>query len=298
MRSEKPPTMKLMKRDIEVLRCIYEEHYLTSEHIYQLVFKGTGKRVCFRRLRLLWEHHFLEKIYIPVILTGKLGRQNNRDIYSLTRQGFNILKGEYDEIEMMYTPKQTTSYTFLSHHLIVVDMLVALRVSAQEASEIQLLGAEHEALMRQKLKQWRGKARGRTSKDIIVSDGIFSFRYLDSGKTKTFHIEIVRADIRGGNNKLLAKLILYFKLHRDGFFKKVYGQENIRAIIIVTTSQKRADNLQVLASTLPHGKRFFWFGSYDEESSAGAPLTSLKASSILTKKWIDGEGESHCILDG
>ena len=289
--------MKVTMRDIAILKDIYLHKYLTSEHVYKLVFEGVSRQVCRYRLKLLWEHQFLERIHIHIVTIGRVGKQNNRPIYSLSRKGLKILKQEDEESNISYayvSTRKTTDHLFLSHHLVVMDFLIAIIVATKNHPNMKLLFAEHEANMRRRLKQWRKK---RTFEPVIVSDGVFSLYYPNQDKIQTFHIEIVRADIRGGNKKLLNKLTLYLKLHRNGFFKRVYGQENIRAVIIVTTSQRRAENLQALASTLQHGKRFFWFGSYDEESSLGAPLTSLKPQSILSKKWIDGEGDVHTLLE-
>jgi len=156
IRPDKPTGMKVTIRDIEILQVIYLHKYLTSEHVYKLVFEGMSKQVCRYRLKLLWEHQFLERIHIHIVTIGRVGKQNNRPIYSLSRKGLKTLKQEDTNIPNAYvSTRKTTDHLFLFHHLVVMDFLIAVIVAIRNNPNMKLLFAEHEANMRRKLKQWR-----------------------------------------------------------------------------------------------------------------------------------------------
>jgi hypothetical protein len=80
-----------------------------------------------------------------------------------------------------------------------------------------------------------------------VPDGAVRRRY-SNGETLTFYVEIVRADVRGGNATLLRKMDAYVALNRDGRFRECYGHENLRAVLFFTTSGERADHFRELAA--------------------------------------------------
>ena len=296
VRPENPGSLILQPRDRQVLHAVYTHRYLTSVHLHQLAFAGSGKRVAQARLRRLWAHQLLDRTFIPFVLTGQRQRQNNRPVYSLTALGADLIADELglNVDDIPHTPTQNArGNTNLKHNLIATDLLVGVEAGLRQLPNINFVSVERDPLFLHKVQVWRNSGGGHD--EAVVSDGAFTLKYPDHAEPLTFHIEIVRAGVKGGNRNLLAKLNKYVRLHRDGFFARVYGHQRVRTVLIATTNQERAERFQKLAATLPYGRRLFWFASYDNVECTGVPITSLSPDTILDRRWIDGEGDEYTL---
>ena len=60
----------------------------------------------------------------------------------------------------------------------------------------------------------------------------------------------------------------------------------------------RESNLRELARSLPHGRRLFWFGSFQTKGEDGSNISTITRDTILAKKWITADGESLSIGGG
>src|SRR5262247_3764196 len=58
-RSTEPPGFRIQPRDLEILRHVFRHRYLRPAHLFAL-YGGHEGRIA-RRLRLLWEHGYLER---------------------------------------------------------------------------------------------------------------------------------------------------------------------------------------------------------------------------------------------
>lgn len=289
--------MHLTDRDRAVLRLVERYRYVTSDHIHGLVFGAASRTVSARRLRLLWANHFVDRQYIPVVLDQVGVRQSCRPVYALAQEGAKVLAPilGVSPSSIPHTPgANRRGHQFLVHHLVAVDFLAALEVTCRERSDIQLVEARPERVLRRELR--RARAAGYRG-EAVVSDGAVNLHYPNLGKTMAYQLEVVRADVRGGNRRLVDKLRKYAALHRQGFFERVHGMPHTRAVLIATTSQRRADNLRALAGELPHARRLFYFTSYGEEGDVGVPRTSFTPSAILERRWIDADGEPRSLLE-
>src|SRR5207302_1761940 len=121
----------------------------------------------------------------------------------------------------------------------------AVQVACRGRRDVELTSMDQEALL------WRRiaalKKDGRHEAGYLVSDGAFTLTYRPSGEAATFHIEIVRANVKGGNETLARKFRRYTELHHTGYFERVFGHARVRAILFVTTSVERAEHFRQLA---------------------------------------------------
>jgi hypothetical protein len=281
--------MVLQDRDEQLLIALSRFRYLTSEHVAWLFFEGRSRRAAQARLRRLWEHGLVERTFVPLAFRNTGAALLNRPIYSLGRRGLEHLAGRGA------SARQVTgggSYRNLEHHLVATDFLVAFEAALRRATVATLVSTEPEAALVQKLRAWR---RTGGQGDAVLSDGAFTLKRAQNGEPSTFHIEVVRADVRGGSKQLFHKLNRYVHLHRAGFFARAYGHVRVRAVIITTPTAARAENLRQLAARMPHGRRFAWFTSYEEETGGGAPRTSLRPETILTARFVDAEGSTFTL---
>lgn len=130
----------------------------------------------------------------------------------------------------------------------------------------------------------------------VIPDGGFTLRK-GNGQPRSFYLEVVRADVRGGNATLRAKLAKYVELNRTGALRALYGHDRLRAVLFLTTSPERAERLRALATALPHGRRLFWFGAYGAPGPGGRLVPALSSTSVLDRRWTDADGARVGFLD-
>lgn len=179
--------------------------------------------------------------------------------------------------------QNAAGFATLHHHLVATDALVAAQCA---------LGASLEVHREEQL---RRALRAQAPMPSVVSDGAFTVLPPHAPRPMTFHLEVVRADVRGGNRSLRRKFDKYVSLLRRGFFERAYGQIWIRAVCIATTTATRAAHLRRLASDLAHGRRLFWFSAYERQRSGGPPQTVFTPERFLDHEWIDGTGERQTL---
>lgn len=286
----------LQLRDLQLLQLLHEHRFARSDHLQNLTHPSLSFRTLQTRLKKLFTHGYVKRLYIPIILDGEHAplAHSRQPIYTLSSRGLHYLREHklIPENGLKWRAEQP-SVQFLAHHLIVTDCLVAIRVASQSNGSVTLISGHAEGLLRARLDAYRREHRLTSA---IVPDGVFTLRYEPTGETMTFYLEIVRADVKGGNARLFEKLRRYTELHRHGFFREAYGHDHIRAVIFATTSAARAANLATLTKNLIHGRRLLWFGSYQEKSREGR-LTSLFTSErTLHLPWITPDGETVSLI--
>lgn len=297
VRREQPARgLVVQPRDRAILETVGHYGFVSSEHLHQLLFPAVSLRVTQVRLRALWEHGFLERSFLPVVLTTTPWNVPGptRPFYSLGRAGLELLAdGNADVVRGLRGP--TLQAATLQHDLVVTDFLVALTVACRSRSDVVLESTEPESSLRRKLSTRRPELP-RSGIGYVLPDGAFTLQSAPDQRNLTFYLEIVRADVKGGNLRLIAKLERYLKLLRAGFFRAAYGHDHVRAVLVVTTSPARATNIHTLAAALPHGHRLFWFGSWGRGDPGEPSLPALDASTILNQSWITAAGDEVTLL--
>jgi hypothetical protein len=113
---------------------------------------------------------------------------------------------------------------------------------------------------------------------------------------QTFYLEVLRADIKGGNARLRAKMDRYIQLAHVGAFNEIFNHQRLRAVLFLTTSPTRAEHLRQYAQGLRHGRRLFWFGSSESRSEHGECVSTLTPELLLTPRWLTADGELLSII--
>lgn len=290
--------IRLQDRDIAILDALRVHRYARSEHIHGLLFGARTLRSAQKRLRTLWEHGFLDRYYLPIMLAGgePLPRTAPKPIYTLSVRGADLLS-ERLSIPCAEIPhglrQKPRGFPTIQHHLAVTDFMVALRLACRTRADVCLESLEHEHVLWRRL----ADAPADLKRDgIAVPDGAFTL-ILAKGPRLTFHLEIVRAGVKGGNKGLKRKLALYTKLNRRGFFRHAYGHKRLRAVLIATTSAPRADRFRLLAENLKHGRLLFWFGAYQIPGPAREPKSAFTPETVLGRLWTTAEGNPAGITD-
>lgn len=297
LRGPRTAGLVLQPRDLELLRLVVNHRFVKSDHLQALLDQDIPRRVLQVRLQKLSRFRYLRRLYVPVVLDGVHAplTHSRQPLYTLDSQGVKLLRDLTPPGRpALYERPERPSYHFLSHHLVATDCLVALTVASRPNAAVKVVATEAESLLWRQLRAYR---RTYQTTRAIVPDGAFTLHYPVTGEVITFYIEVVRADVKGGNAKLLIKLRRYVELNRQGFFQKVYGHDRVRAVLFATTSPARAAHLAALAEQLTEGRRLFWFGPYQETSSAGRLVSLFTPERLLTLAWTDGAGTTATLLD-
>lgn len=293
------PGLRLQARDIALLQAVYNHRFARSDHVHQLIAPQVSWRIVQTRLQKLFAQGYLRRLYLPVVLDGEHAPpvHSRQPIYQLTRRGAHLLADGSDKkvsAELRHWRAERVSPLTLLHHLVITDFLVALAQACRERADVELVNGEHEGVLWARLREYRKQHR---MVPAVVPDGAFTLRYPATNEVLTFYLEVVRADVKGGNRRLLDKLKRYVGLHRQGFFRTVYGHERLRAVLFATTSEARAKNFVRLAEKLTHGRRLFWFGNYQEKSTDGRPSNIFKPERVLKSLWHTADGASWSLAN-
>lgn len=300
LRRENPVPLKLQSRDHEILQHMATHWYLTSDHIQQLAFTGSGLRSAQNRLRKLFDHHYLHRLFIPyVVFEGKPSHPlANRPLYALSKKGAEIVARDTQRTlkEVPYCNRENLqSFGHMEHNLVATDLMVAMQAACQDRSDLDMVSVVRDPELFRALHHRPSQWIGRTS---VLSDGAFALAPSGQKQPWWFHIEIVRAGIKGGNKTLLKRLRTYVELHHEGFFRDIFGHDQLRAVLICTTSEERAENFRQLAEQLPHGRNLFWFTSYKKEKDEGLSVSRFTPDMILESIWTDWEGKPQSLDTG
>lgn len=283
----------LTERDRALLEAVHRHRVVRAEHLHALFFSGRSARACQLRLRRLWEHRYLERLYLPVVLRGELvPRRATQPVYVLAWRGFDAIASGPSSAESaiaeLARPKPLALRT-LEHHLVVTDWIVSILVTPSPEG-VQVLIVEHDHRLARLAHAAREELpRGRGA---LVPDGAVTWLTVD-GRPATVYLEVVRAEVRGGNRRLIDKLRRIAEANRDGLFERLYGHKRLRAVLIATPTARRAETLRALARELPHARSLFWFGAFEEASELGPFATRFQPGSVLDLEWRTAEGELH-----
>lgn len=267
------PPLALTERDRRALEAVDEFGYLTGRHLQALVFLGVSPRVAQDRLRRLWAHGLLDRLF-PVGLAPRTSgeRLNLREpTYTATKKGKVVLGRTSPH------GRQMPGLSQLQHHLVAASLLVAIKVAAPGAAVLP------EAGLRRLV---RNAPRG--VRPLLVPDGAITLDY--HGAAVTYLVEVVRAPAKRGNASLLAKMLLYRDRLRTNWFAVTYGLESVRAVLFLAPTEARAEHYQALARDLSPGRGLFWFGAYEAEPTVGPPHTRFEPETILDVPFEDGAG--------
>jgi len=297
VRPERPSSgLVLQPRDREILKSVFTHRLMRSDHVRELLFSGKSLRVAQVRLRKLWEHGYLERCFVPSVLSGETNAsvRIGQPVYGLTKKGAELARESFGQ-DASKTPqrfrKETPGLALLQHHLVVTDFLVSLEAACGRHAGVQVESVESETGLWRKIALWRERSGGRNG--YLVPDGAFTLSYPDSGERWSFCLEVVKAGVKGGNSQLLRKMERYVLFHRQGFFKQAYGQEKLRAVIFLTSSEARAERFRVLAKSLKHGRRLFWFGAYMALGPNRKQESPFKPETILSLDWNTAEDDER-----
>jgi predicted transcriptional regulator len=281
----------LQKRDLEILKYIYEHRFLTSDHIAALV--PAGQQGIRRRLYKLFHAGYLDR---PREQVRPFRKGNYPYVYGLSRKGFDQLPEKIKSRTKGYgwTGKnREAKQRYIDHTLLVSHFMVALELACRKRGYVALI--QPHKLMPKNLEPERYrpgsllwtvditrkyKGRLRQYRLSAVPDKIFGLYYLNDRMQWRFDICFLEADrstMPIARSNLFAssyrkKMIGYLESKRQNLYWQMFGRQSVRVLTVTKqaeskTARKRIRNMMKVAKDLdPRGRnsRMFLFAQARE----------------------------------
>lgn len=266
---------------MQLISAVHRFGHLTTDQMCSLLFADSSLRTAQARLRRLWAAGYLDRVFLPRLVGTERPLHGGRPLYRTSRRGRRSLRRPGGK---SITHRPGSSGT-VEHDLVAAELLVAIECATRAYPGLNARTWTEGEL-------WSATSQfGPQRQSRLVSDGAFTLTGSPSGKALSFHLEVVRAAVRGGNQAILRRMRRYVRLARSGYFKRTLGQDMLRAVLITTPTEQRAQNLRQLAASLSHARRLFWFTSYERREPGRGPSCRFKPESIFDLEWLDGNGE-------
>jgi len=267
-RNPKNP-IALTQRDKAIILFVYENRFLRRDQIQRLFFRDTSLPACNMRLKKLYEHRFLDRLFKPVAVGS------SQAVYALDKRGAQLVAS------MLELPLSSVNWSrdhnrveflFMEHTLAVSEFNVALTIGLAKRPNLKnIFYKRGDKSLITRLPDPEGK-----KKYLIVSPDAF-LGIEDFGGKSYFFLE---ADM--GTETLSRfgdKIIAYKHFWKSGKYTEVYGFKNFR-VLTIAESDRRLDNL-IDATRKAGGKNMFLFTTFTEINRQ-TPLDRIWLSPIST----------------
>jgi hypothetical protein len=305
-------SFKITKRDLEIIRFVYQHRFLTTDLITALI--GGSRQGVSRRLNLLFHGGWLDRPRSQLLMPERLdNRCNHAMIYALGNRGAKHLSIELD------LPLSTVNWTaknnelkngfFLEHTLMVARFMVLVRLACKLMNGVEFISQEEIINKRKVLIEANSKELGfqinlnrrkGQRKPFIISlvpDAAFGLRFLDRSKEKYFFFEADRATMPIRRASLLRssfykKMLGYHAVWEKRILGKTFHFRDVR-VLTMTTSNERIENMIEVGREMDPRKKglgMFLFTTQD--------LLSLEhPEKVFQKIWLSGNGIKCSVLD-
>ncbi len=236
--------MRVTPRDEEMVRAIWQMRFATCNQICTLLFSGAARSNCQRRLTLLFDHGYIDKVPARAV--------NSADVYRISRSaaaGLQLLRrysAGRDLLRRMRAAPQ------LDHVLAVNDVHCKLLAGCR-ACGLELVDWKDQAGL---------AAMGRQAG--FIPDGFFVLqRRLEQGVlTAACWLEVERS--ARGPRAMLRKYTRLNEFYQSGAYGRTFGHRTLRLLVVtsaetVESERRHAGTLAGLAGRA--GLRFGLFSS-------------------------------------
>lgn len=252
----------LTDRDIAIILSVYENRFLRRDQIQRLYFTDTSLPACNMRLKKLYDHRFLDRLYVPVAVGTA------QAVYALDKKGADIVSKtlEIGRSKVKWVREHNrVEFLFLEHTLAVSELKTNLDVSLKKRHKVKLLFYKRE----DKSLNSRVSDPKRIKKYLsIIPDAFFG---IESPKGKSYFF--LEADLGTVPLKRFQDKILAYKEYwKSGKYTKTYGFKHFR-VLIVAESPKRMANLME-ATAEAGGRNMFLFTRFKniQDNSLFSPI--------------------------
>ena len=260
-RNPQPRRMYEGDLDRQIVRFVHDYRLLSQGQIERLV--GKSKSQTQRLLRRLYDHHYLERIFLPVSYFGAAPT-----LYILDRRGQECLQKQGIE-DFSTQPKKSVSVYFLEHTLAINNFRISVTQAAAKSGFVI-----KRWLTESELKADYDKVHLQYAKQPIslIPDSFFTIEVPNKGATH-FFLELDRATMR--QNRFKQKIQAYIAYYRSGDYTKRYQAKGFRVLTVIDASDQRRQNLKKTTESVPGIGRRFWFTTLEKATADNPLITPL-----------------------
>lgn len=276
----------IQKRDIEIIRLVWEYRFLSSEQIQALV-EGSDQ-VKLRRLQKLYHHGYLDRPLSQIVFSNPL-LGPKKMVYGLGDRGADLLAETYnmDRGKIKWNEKnKEVREQYIQHTLMVSEFRACLTLALKNnpGTELRWLMGDNQEMRH----EVRFREDGKEKRLPIIPDGFFQIE--DPGGKMYFFLEADRSTMT--NARYYNKMRAYWLWWKQGLSKEL-GIESYRVLTLTKTEQRKENLKRVTkkADDRQSGSSIFWFTT-KEDYHLGDPKT------ILGKIWQTPKDEiNHNLLE-
>ena len=277
--------------DLEVLQHIDEYRLLQTQHIVSLCDRG--RKALRRRLRLLYDHKYLDRISPSSF--------NDSIIYALGDRGAEELSKSLNKSSKRIdwpAKNRSLGRGFIDHALFISDFASWLTEKCRHHGKLPLLTQRDITGTASARVRANTPFAGKWYQLSNIPDWMFSIgNNATDQQSKFYYVEADRGTMPVSSSTLKRssiekKMAIYLSSIRNGYHKNTFGHDNARVLWVVDTrysGQKRLENLIEMNRRLTGGKgsRAFLF-------ALRTPLVSSPA--IDEAPIINGRGEHTSLI--
>lgn len=310
-----PAPFKITERDLEIVHCVYQHRFLTSDQIAAVM--GGSKQGVTRRLNLLFHAGWLDRPRAQLLIPDRLDRNcNHAMIYALGNNGAKYLSDKLDlplsTINWAAKNKGLKNGFFFEHTLLVAEFMIMVRLACRKIKGFEFISQEEIVNRRTALPAAPAKELAFEVKVLqredqrkpltvpVVPDAAFGLRRSGGGKDGEemyFFLEADRATmpIRRANlyrSSFYKKMFGYYHAWKSGIFGTAFDFKNAR-VLTISTSWERIDTMISMGRQLDPWKK--GLGMFLFAPRKGFSLK--QPEKVFEPVWLAGNGKKVCILD-
>ena len=273
-RQKNPGRMVLQPRDREILKAVNSFRVLSRAQIETLFNFKCVRRVN-KRLRKLYDHHYLSRFFLPTI------RGSAKAIYYLGPKGIPIVSENFGvDINLIKLKRKATSKLkglFLNHALELNDIRIAFSFGLKNYPNMKLERWIDDYDCTQ---EYNAPGLGNDITKRFRPDGYLRFYYHDN--PFGFFLEYDRSTMT--LRRFTAKVHSYIEFGNLGYYRRRFGLSEFR-VLVITKTGNRLYNLKRAVETI--NKTIFRFTTIDQ----------IRPNTLFNPIWLRaGEKEKYPLI--
>lgn len=243
-RSDDAPNMRLMPRDVEILKALAEFRIMRQDQIQHLFF--TSRSTAQYRLSHLFQHGYVQRHFLPVYAGW------SPTLYTLDKRGISLLRREHGMKKIAVWDSEN-GHEFLSHTLAIHDVRVAVTIACREAGYTLVRWMSESDLKADYDRVQIPNDKGKLQDISLIPDGYFTIQTPHGNAS--FFLEMDMGTMTVG--RFTTKIRAYIAYMKTGAYTQRYQTRSLR-ILSITNSYTRCENLRVSAESVGADKRFLF----------------------------------------
>jgi len=243
-RSDDAPNMRLMPRDVEILKMLATFRIMRQDQIQQLFF--TSRSTAQYRLSHLFQHGYVQRHFLPVYAGW------SPTLYTLDKRGISLLRRERG-MKKIDVWDSENGHEFLSHTLAIHDVRVAVTLACRESRYTLVRWMSESDLKADYDRVQIPNDKGKLQDISLIPDGYFTIQTPHGNAS--FFLEMDMGTMTVG--RFTTKIRAYIAYMKTGAYIQRYQTKSLR-ILSITNSETRCINLKSSAEGVGADRRFLF----------------------------------------